>query len=368
MKLRPITYMTWAKGYLDDPSVYNLGNSGIRGIVTDEDLRPLLEGLSFFGHNEDGYPRLKEAIGVRYGVDPAGILVSEGTSLANFLVLSAWLRPGDCVLLEEPYYEPLAAVLEATGARVRTVAVDDGRGHEALLDALRSNRGTRIRAAVITNPHNPTGRRVDETLIDSLAEECERQGALLVIDEVYREIFFEDPPGCAARGRPNTVSTASLTKVFGLNALRCGWAIGPRTLIERAMRLHDNLGVVHPFITEAVGAEVIGRPGLMDSWRRRVAARVATNRAALASFLEGRTGLRGGMPAHGILSFTTLEHPERFGGVDGLWERSRAEARVVFVPGRFFQRPDCLRIGVGGDPEVVRGGLAAFASFLDRNA
>jgi aspartate/methionine/tyrosine aminotransferase len=133
-------------------------------------------------------------------------------------VLAAWVRPGDRSC-SGTFLQPLGSVLDALGARIRRVPVDGGEGHGALLAALQSARGGRWRAAVLTHPHNPTGKPVEEDLLDRLDRACAEQGALLLVDEAYREVLFEDPPGCAARGRSVTVSTSSLTKAYGRSAL-----------------------------------------------------------------------------------------------------------------------------------------------------
>ncbi len=137
MRLEPIAYMTWAKSHMEDPEVHNLGTSGIRKLLTMEELASDVSAASIWGRNDDGLPELRDRIAERFGVGGGNVLLAEGTSLANFLVVAAWVRPGDPVLLEEPYYEPLRSVLDAAGARVRHVPVDGPEGHRALLDLLR---------------------------------------------------------------------------------------------------------------------------------------------------------------------------------------------------------------------------------------
>jgi aspartate/methionine/tyrosine aminotransferase len=367
VRLAPIPYMRWAKAHLQDEDKHNLGNSGIRHLLDPEDLGWRDPTLPLFGHNDDGWPPLMAAIAARFGVEDEQVIAAEGTSLANFLALAAWIRPGDPVLLEEPYYEPLGSVLAALDARVRPVPVDGGAGHASLLSTLRSARGTRWRAVVITLPHNPTGRLVTEEELDELDRHCAREGALLFVDEAYREVLFEEPPGCAARGRTATVATSSLTKAFGLSALRVGWAIGPPSLIAHARALHDNLGVVHPLVTEALGARLLADTGRMKGFRDRLRERIGANRAVLDGFLARHPKrFVGAPPGHGILAF-----PRWNGEGTGLADaetlcRRAMEAGIVLVPGRFFQRPDHVRLGVGGRPEEVARSIEAFEAFLER--
>lgn len=366
MRFEPVAYMAWAKEQLERKDIHNLGSSGIRNLVPIEEILGIIPEVDLTQTNEDGMPALREAIAARYRVDAEGVLVAEGASLANFLVMAAALRPGDPVLIEEPYYEPLGSVLRALEARIVAVPVDRGEGHAALLERIRDPRGPRWRAVVITNPHNPTGVCIPEPLLRELAEACASIDAILHVDEAYREILFEDPPGCATHHGPSVVTTSSLTKVFGLSHLRIGWAIAPPGLVARARRVHDNLGVVHPYLTEAIGARILGKPGRLDGWREQVRRRVAANRAKLGAFLEAESGFEGSLPPAGLLAFPRWRGRPGFPDAESLCDRARTEANVALVPGRFFQRPEHLRIAVGGTEESVALAVDALARFLDK--
>ncbi len=365
MRLQPVPYMSWAKSHMESPGIHNLGSSGIRDLVPPADLDFRVLDLIGETTNEDGLPALREAIARRYRLDAERILLGEGASLANFLVYAAWIRPGDPVLIEEPHYEPIRCALAALGARIRPVAVDGPGGYEALLDALRNGRGTRWRAAVVTHPHNPSGGEIAPDLMRALAEACAAHGGILFVDEAYREILLEEPPGCAAHESDSIVVTSSLTKVFGLSHLRAGWAVGPRDLIDSARRLNDNLGVVHPYITESLTERLLSDEAKMARWKRLVEARLKENRGLLATFLDRWAIFEGGLAERGILAFPRVAPFGSIPDAETLCRRAREEANVVLVPGRFFQRPDRVRIAVGGPPEQVAAALTAFGKFLE---
>ena len=124
LRLRTVEYMRWAKALAMEEGIHKLAQSGIYDLLSAEDLG--LDKLELHIHDKhtDGLPKLKEAIGSRYRVDANSVLTAEGSSLANFLILASWVRPGDPVLLEDPCYEPLEAVLGALGARVMRVPID----------------------------------------------------------------------------------------------------------------------------------------------------------------------------------------------------------------------------------------------------
>ena len=364
MPFGPVPFMRWAKEIYESDGLHFLAGSGIHDLLDEEDLDLSRAPLRVWLKNSFGLPALREAIAARHRVRPEEVLAAEGASGANFLILTAWIRPGDPVLLEEPHYEPFATVLCALGARIVRVAVDREGGHEAILDALRDRRGARPRAVVVTNPHNPTGRPLPDALLAALAEQCADLGALLLVDEAYRDFLFEERPGTAYRAGLPVVSTASLTKGFGLGTLRIGWAIGPEAVIDRAIRIHDNLGVVHPALTESIGAAILSDEARMERWRERIRARVTANRDLLERFLERTDQLDGGLPRHGIIAFPRLADTARWRDGGELSEAALREDRIAVVPGRFFQRPDRIRIGVGGPEEPTRRALDRFERFL----
>ncbi|HYX25519.1 MAG TPA: aminotransferase class I/II-fold pyridoxal phosphate-dependent enzyme, partial [Thermoanaerobaculia bacterium] len=102
-------YMRWAKEHA--AARYNLANSGLLG-CSAEDLVLEPGDVQVNGDNRDGYQPLLEAIAALYGVAPESVVTAGGTSGANFLALATLVEPGDLVLVEQPTYEPILAILE----------------------------------------------------------------------------------------------------------------------------------------------------------------------------------------------------------------------------------------------------------------
>jgi aspartate/methionine/tyrosine aminotransferase len=78
------------------------------------------------------------------------------------------------------------------------------------------------RLVVLTNLHNPTGAHLDNAQLRRLAAVAERAGVKIVVDEVYGDFVSLD---AAAKVSPAFISVSSLTKVYGLFSLKCGWII-----------------------------------------------------------------------------------------------------------------------------------------------
>jgi aspartate/methionine/tyrosine aminotransferase len=160
---------------------------------------------------------------------------------------------------------------------------------------------------------------------------------------------------------PEFVCTNSLTKVYGLSGLRCGWILAEPALAERMWRLNDLFGVnqAHPAERLACIAfehldEVIGDNPEM----------LARNRDLFNAFAASRTDIDCMSAEHGIVAF-----PRWTGGdterLDALL-RDRYDTAVV--PGRWFEMPDHFRIGFGYPTDHFEEALGRLGSALDELA
>src|SRR2546425_543095 len=110
-------YMQWAK---KRPKVkYDLALSGILNLPFSE-LEPSIEDIDLNGDNSYGYRPLVAALAAHCQVAPESVVtISGGTSMANHLAMAAAVEHGDEVLIEQPTYEPLLAVAEYFGAKIK---------------------------------------------------------------------------------------------------------------------------------------------------------------------------------------------------------------------------------------------------------
>jgi len=349
-------YMNFAK--LNTAARFNCSSSGAAE-RTLADIAPDAADLVLHGDNAYGWPPLAETIAARFGVDPACVVLpGGGASFANHLALAAMVSPGDEVLIEDPAYELLSATLSYLQARVRTFPRDletDWR-LDAEVVAARITPATRL--AVATNLHNPSGALAGEAEVAALAARA--GGARLLIDEVYLELTFADGEASTAfREDGDIVVTSSLTKAYGLSGLRCGWILARRPLAERMRRLNDLFGVTAPHVTERLAQVAFGR---LDFLRARARATMDANRSAYREILGDHPALDQIVFDHATVVFPRL----RRGDGDGFARRLAERFDVSVVPGRFFGRPDHVRIGLGGDPATTREGLTRIAEALSQ--
>src|SRR5260221_2031383 len=115
------------------------------------------------GDNSYGYRPLVEAIAAHCNVEPECVVtISGGTSMANHLAMAAALEHGDEVLIEEPTYEPILALAEYFGARIKRFPRTFENGYRIEIEELAKQISPRTRLIVLTNLHNPSSTPVTE--------------------------------------------------------------------------------------------------------------------------------------------------------------------------------------------------------------
>ncbi len=340
-------YMTWAKRHA--AARYNLANSGILWCEpADLPLRP--GEIPLNGPNVEGFVPLKEAIAAKYGVGVDQVVLAQGTSFANFLSCSTLLELGDEALVEQPTYEPLLALIRYLGAKVKRFPRTLENGYRIDPDEVVRLVTSRTRLIVITSPHNPSGVVAEPAALSRIAGIAGEAGAWVLLDEVYRDILFEDAPPSAVHLGPRFIATSSLTKSYGLGGLRCGWALCEPDLAERMRRLNDLMGAVGPIPAEAMGAAAFRALPALEARTRNL---MEPNTRLAHAFLRDHADLlECVVPPRAMTVFPRLRHAETS---DLLHDRLRKRETSI-VPGRFFESPRHFRLGFAvGTADVAEG-------------
>ena len=177
---------------------------------------------------------------------PQDVLLTSGASEGADLLLTALLNPGDEVLLPAPGYPIYAAIINKLDARARYYNLDQKSDWQPSLDEIRSLINERTRALILINPSNPTGAITPDETTKQLLELAAEHDILVISDEVYRDLCFEEAPTSAsvlaAGSRTNVAVLESLSKTHMLSGWRVGWmrltpAARTRELMDAVTRL-----------------------------------------------------------------------------------------------------------------------------------
>ncbi len=347
-------YLEWAK--LQSAATWNLATSGVHP-ATFADIGGLPDSAPLSGPNAYGYAPLLAHIAAHYRVRPSQVATAAGCSMANFLALASLIEPGDEVLVERPTYEPLLLAALRLGASVARFDRPASDGFRLDANAVLAAITPRTRVVVLANPHNPSSQLASSDTLWRIGEAAHRVGARVLVCETYLDAVFDDAPGSCVHFGPAFVSTASLTKVYGLSSLRCGWVIADESLVHRIWRLNDLYGNVQPFVMDWLAAAAFDH---LPALRARARTLLDLNHRVFAEWAAQRDDLAFTMPTWGT---TVCARPTR---VDAgrLCDHLRARHEVSVVPGRFFEAPDHVRIGLCGETAVLREGLSRIGECL----
>ncbi len=353
-------YMYWAK--TRPSTTFDLAASNMLACSMD-DLPGAREAVELTAPNDDGYAPLAAAIAAHYGVTADRVVHAIGCSGANFLVVASHVRPGDAVLMETPGYDPLEGACRLMGAVVHHFERRAADHFAVDVSAMRRALTPQTRLAILTSPHNPSGAMLDRATLMALDAFSAETGVPVLIDEAYLDISLllqADPGrfGRAASISTRLISTSSLTKSYGLNGLRCGWAVVPPGVAERLRRVRDVMDSVGPAPVDRMSALAFSHlPSLAERARRHV----TRNLGLMRAFLAAHPQLETFVPLDATILFPRLAGATDAGAFAA---RAARQFDVTVIPGRFFDAPAHLRISVAGAVDNLTGGLSRLAEAL----
>jgi aspartate/methionine/tyrosine aminotransferase len=339
--------MYWSK--TQSRARFNLATSGVAPFPFRE-LPIDLKELEINGDDSYGYPPLQQAIATHHGVDTDCVVESAGTSMANHLAMAAIIEPGDEVLIEHPAYGPILDIAQYLQANVKRFRRVEENGWAIDPEEVRHCITPKTRLIVVTNLHNPTSAFTPVSVLREIGDIARSIGALVLVDEVYLDAVYENTPRTSFHLGPEFVVTSSLTKVYGVSGLRCGWILTQPDLAWKMRRLNDLYSATPVFPGEVLSAAAFQ---YLDLLRERARPIVEADRKLLRDFLKQQSSLCAVSTEWGTTSFPRLLR----GNADAFLERLRSEFHTSAVPGRFFEMPDHFRIGMGVNTEMFAEGL-----------
>jgi aspartate/methionine/tyrosine aminotransferase len=346
--------MLWAK--TQSRARFNLATSGVGSFPLDN-LPARIDQLEINGDSTYGYSPLQQAIAKKCGVDPENVVAAAGTSMANHLAMAALIDPGDEVLIEHPTYELLTSTLLYLGAALKPFARHEENDYALDPAEVRKAITPKTKLIVLTNLHNPSSVLAPDSALREIGDLARSVGAHVLVDEVYLEAVYTNTPKSAFHLGPGFVVTNSLTKVYGLSGLRCGWILAHPDLARTMWRLIDLFYSIPAHPAELLSVVALENLDPIQESARKI---VETDRAALQEFLTHQPKVSAPHTEFGTTSILRLtqHNAEQF------LTRLRAEQETSAVPGHFFGLSNHFRIGMGVNSEMFREGLEKISRTL----
>ncbi|MCB1679809.1 MAG: pyridoxal phosphate-dependent aminotransferase [Halioglobus sp.] len=266
---------------------------------------------------------------------PEQIVVTGGLTHSAFAVCMAAVDPGDEVILLEPYYPQHINKVELAGGRIVTAPLDVDNHFSIDAEIIERYITPKTRMLALVNPANPTGRVYSREELQGLAGLAIKHDLLVMSDEVYEQIVFDDKqhisiaslPGMAER----TVSMFAFTKGYAMDGWRLGYMAAPAAFISALLKITMNdMSHVNVFIQDGGYAAITATQDCVA----QMVAEDQRRRDLLVERLNAMPGVRCALPEGSIYAFPNIQ-------ATGLSSQQVAEAileqtHVVVEAGSFY--------------------------------
>jgi histidinol-phosphate aminotransferase len=211
------------------------------------------EAVALERYPDGGATPLRQALAAKYGLNPERIVCGCGSDELINLLAHAYLGPGDEAILSEHGFLMYKIATLSNGAKPLSVAE---KSYRADVDAMLSRVGPKTKIVFLANPNNPTGTYIPHGEVRRLHKGLPAH-TLLVLDAAYAEYVqrndYEAGLELVATTH-NTVMTRTFSKIYGLAALRLGWAYCPARVADVLNRVRGPFNVTGPAIAAGVAA------------------------------------------------------------------------------------------------------------------
>lgn len=202
-----------------------------------------------------GIPELRAKIAAdlrqRYGHADREVLITSGTSGGLLLALMVTVNPGDEVIVFDPYFVMYPHLVHLAGGT--PVFIDTYPDFASDVERVRAALTPRTKAIIVNSPANPTGSVLAADSMRDLARLAQREGILLLSDEIYRVFCYDGLFHSPAEFNEEVLVFDGFSKAFGMTGWRLGYAHGPRGVIEEMTKLQQFSFVCAPSMVQHAG-------------------------------------------------------------------------------------------------------------------
>ncbi len=284
---------------------------------------------------------LRETLARFHGLKPAQVVCGAGSDELLTLFGRAYAGPGDEVVHTAHGFLMYGLVAKGVGA---TAVVAPETNLTADVDQILEQINNRSRIVFLANPNNPTGTYLPRDEITRLRDRLPEH-VLLVLDAAYAEYISRndyDPGNSLVDAGANVVVTRTFSKIYGLAALRLGWAYCPPDVADVINRLRGPFNVSAPALAAAVAA--VNDVPHMDRVR-------SNNDIVLPAFLKACEEL--GLEATASIANFVLVRFSGQTGRDAAAAFAHLRSRGILVRRMVaYGLPACLRITIGTQSEM----------------
>jgi aspartate/methionine/tyrosine aminotransferase len=345
---------------LATPLSVNLG-IGEPNVVPDERLREMARHAAAtpwqYSPNA-GTLSLRKKLCQDTGYDPKSeVCVTAGTQEGLFAVFTAYVNPGDEVLVPDPGFLSYATLAKLCGATaVRYVLEPPDWQIDAA--ALEKKITPKTKLIVVNSPSNPLGSVASRETLARIAA----TGRVVVSDEVYREIWYDEPPASMLGLGDRVIVLNGLSKSHAMTGLRLGWIHAREPVMKPIVTAHQYIATCASVFSQALAESIFSDRHWNAAWLAGVRAQFAAQREAALYAIEHELEAAIEPPAGAFYAFVPVPACESIE-----FARTMAtDAAVLVIPGVAFgpHGQGFVRISYAAPIEQITSGIERIGRHL----
>ena len=345
---------------LATPYSVNLG-IGEPNVAPDARLRELAQRAATtpwqYSPNA-GHLSLRRKIAEGTGYDPRSeVCVTAGTQEGLFAVFTAYVNPGDEVLVPDPGFLSYAVLAKMCGATAVSYKLEPP-DWAIDLDALAKRITPKTKLIVVNTPSNPLGSAIDRDTLERIVS----LGPLVVSDEVYREIWYDAPPASMTDLADNVIVLNGLSKSHAMTGLRLGWILATESILKPVITAHQYVATCASVFSQALAELIFDDREWNASWLESVREQFRDQRDAALYAIRHELEIEIPPPAGAFYAFAAVPSCDTITFAKTL----ATDAAVLVIPGLAFgtQGQGFIRISYAAPLDQITSGIERIGRYL----
>jgi len=236
----------------NDYDAINL-SQGFPNFETDKKLKDLVSQAMMDGYNQyppdSGIQVLREKIvkKIQHLYDKKydendEITITSGATEALYCAITAFVHKGDEVIVLKPAYDTYEPTIKLNGGIPVQIQLK-GEDYKVDWEEVKSAITSKTKMIIINTPHNPTGTILSENDMFQLQDILKNNNIILLSDEVYEHLVFDNEKHYSAAQFPElserAIICASFGKTFHNTGWKTGYCVAPKKLMKEIRKIHE---------------------------------------------------------------------------------------------------------------------------------
>jgi aminotransferase len=351
---------------LATPLSVNLG-IGEPNVVPDARLREMAvraATMSWHYSANAGALSLRKKLCADTPFDPKSeVCVTAGTQEGLFSIFTAYVNPGDEVLVPNPGFVSYATLAKICGATPVSYSLEPP-DWQVDVDALRAKITPKTKLIVLNSPSNPLGAVIPRETLAAIAE----LGPLVVSDEIYREIWYDARPASMldvvdhGKVRDNVIVVNGLSKSHAMTGLRLGWIFARAALMTPIITAHQYVATCASVFSQGLAEMILDDRDWNELWLANVRAQFASQRETALHAIRHELEAEIPPPAGAFYAFVPVPSCDTIPFAKTL----ATDAAVLVIPGVAFgsRGEGFIRISFAAPAEQIGAGIERIGRYL----